>query len=240
DDSFRSDAPRRQGLSVTDRYRKPSDLPHTIPVFPLQGCILLPRSTLPLNIFEPRYLEMLDDVLSGDRIIGIIQPRSAPEGQESPLDKTALLRQTGCAGRLTAYSETDNGRVLITLTGIARFDIVAEETTDKPYRRCRVSYEPYTCDFVRGHGQDAVDWPRLLSVLKMYLSARRLSADWESIERSPAELLVNTLSMISPYGPEEKQALLEAPDLKERSEVLMALAQMELATPEDGSGSSLQ
>jgi hypothetical protein len=227
-------------LSVTDRYRKPGDLPDLIPVFPLQGCILLPRSTLPLNIFEPRYLEMVDDVLAGDRIVGIIQPRGAPEAQESPQGKTAPLRQTGCAGRVTAYSETDDGRILITLTGIARFDIVTEPSTEKPYRRCRVTYEPFCSDFVRGHGQDAVDWPRLLSVLKMYLDARRLTADWQSIERSPAELLVNTLSMISPYGPEEKQALLEAPSLKDRSEVLMALAQMELATPEDGSGSSLQ
>jgi uncharacterized protein len=227
-------------LSITDRYRKPSDLPDIVPVFPLQGCILLPRSTLPLNIFEPRYLEMIDEVLAGNRLIGIIQPRSHDEDEESPLSKSAPLRQTGCVGRLTAFSETDDGRVLITLTGIARFAIVDEQQSQKPYRLCRVNYCPYESDFVRGHGQDAVDWPRLLRVLKMYLTARQLSADWQSIERSPAELLVNTLSMISPYGPEEKQALLEAPDLKERSEVLMALAQMELATPEDGSGSSLQ
>jgi len=229
-----------RALGITDRYRKPSDLPAMLPVFPLQGCILLPRSTLPLNIFEPRYLEMLDDVLAGNRIIGIVQPRGGAENEESPEGKSAPLRQTGCAGRLTAYSETDDGRMLITLTGIARFDMVAEQQSARPYRLCQVTYAPYQTDFVRGHGQDAVDWPRLLRVLKMYLTARQLSADWQSIERSPAELLVNTLSMISPYGPEEKQALLEASDLKERSEVLMALAQMELATPEDGSGSSLQ
>ncbi len=228
-------------MSVTDRYRKPSDLPDVIPLFPLQGCILLPRSTLPLNIFEPRYLEMLDEVLAGDRVIGIIQPRGGGDDeQESPQDKTAPLRQTGCVGRLTAFSETDDGRVLITLIGIARFDIVDELNTQKPFRSCRVTYQPYLDDFVRGHGQDAVDWQRLLRVLKVYLSARGMSADWESIERSPAELLVNTLAMISPYGPEEKQALLEAQDLRERAEVLMALAEMELAAPEDGSGTSLQ
>lgn len=227
-------------MSVTDRYRKPSDLPSVIPVFPLQGCILLPRSTLPLNIFEPRYLEMIDDTLAGDRVIGMIQPRGSADSQESPQGKSTPLRQTGCVGRLTAFSETDDGRVLITLTGVARFDILDELRTHKPYRSCRVTYEPYATDFVRGHGQDAVDWERLLRVLKMYLSARRMTADWQSIERSPAELLVNTLSMISPYGPEEKQALLEAPNLKERSEVLMTLAEMELAAPEDGSGTSLQ
>jgi Lon protease-like protein len=227
-------------LSVTDRYRKPADLPNIVPIFPLQGCILLPRSTLPLNVFEPRYLEMLDDVLAGDRIIGIIQPRARSDEEESPTRKDTALRQTGCAGRLTAFSETEDGRVLITLAGVARFSVVDERPTEKPYRTVRVSYDRYTEDFIRGFGQEAVDWPRLLEVLKTYLSARQMTADWESIERSPAELLVNTLSMISPYGPEEKQALLEAHSLKERSEVLMTLAQMDLAAPEDGSGSSLQ
>lgn len=229
-------------MGITDRYRKPDHLPAVLPVFPLYGCILLPRSSLPLNIFEPRYLAMVEDVLAGDRVIGIVQPQSGPESEaeESPVDKTAPLRQTGCVGRLTSFTETDDGRVLITLTGIARFDIVREEMSQRPYRLFHVDYAPYEKDFVRGHGQDEVDWPRLLRVLKEYLTARELSADWPSIERSPAEMLVNTLAMISPYGPEEKQALLEAPDLKCRSEVLMALAQMELASPEDGSGSTLQ
>lgn len=227
-------------MSITDRYRKPADLPEILPVFPLQGCILLPRSTLPLNIFEPRYLEMVDDILAGDRLVGIVQPKAHGDDEESPLDKDAALRRTGGVGRLTAFSETDDGRILITLAGIARFDIVDDLASDKPYRRCRVSYDAYTADFIHGHGQEAVDWPRLLAVLKTYLSTRQMTADWESIERSPAELLVNTLAMISPYGPEEKQALLEARSLKERSEVLMALAQMEMAAPEDGSGSSLQ
>ncbi len=229
-------------MGITDRYRKPDHLPALLPVFPLHSCILLPRSSLPLNIFEPRYLAMVEDVLAGDRVIGIVQPQAGPGGEdeESPEDKTAPLRQTGCAGRLTSFTETDDGRVLITLTGVARFDIVREVPSDHPYRLFHVDFTPYETDFVRGHGQDAVDWPRLLRVLKEYLTARELSADWPSIERSPAELLVNTLAMISPYGPEEKQALLEAPDLKQRSEVLMTLAQMELATPEDGSGSGLQ
>jgi Lon protease-like protein len=227
-------------LTITDRYHKPDDLPALIPVFPLQGCILLPRSSLPLNIFEPRYVQMVNDALAGERVLGIVQPGGQVDEGESPEGKSCALRQTGGVGRITSYSETDDGRILITLTGIARFDIVGERSSSLPYRTCEVSYEPYRRDFIRGHGQDAVDWPRLLRILRTYLDARKLSTDWSSIERSPAELLVNTLSMISPYGPEEKQALLEAPDLKQRSEVLMTLAQMELARPEDGSGSSLQ
>ncbi len=224
-------------MGITDRYRTAADLPASLPVFPLQGCILLPRSSLPLNIFEPRYLAMADDVIAGNRIVGIVQPLGAQE--ESPQSKGHPLRQTGCAGRLSAFSETEDGRLLVTLTGICRFDITGEAKTPKPYRICDANYAPYLKDLVRGHGQNAVDWPRLLEVLKTYLEARKLSADWDSIQRSPAELLINTLSMISPYGPEEKQALLEAPDLKTRAEILMALAEMEIAAPDTGSGSSL-
>jgi uncharacterized protein len=220
-------------LGITDRYRSLADLPAQLPVFPLQGCILLPRSNLPLNIFEPRYLSMVDDVIAGNRIIGIVQPLGTEE--ESPASKGHPLRQTGCAGRLSAFSETEDGRLLITLTGICRFDITGETRTAKPYRICDANFAPYQQDLVRGHGQNAVDWPRFLQVLKNYLDARDMTADWDSIQRSPTELLINTLSMISPYGPEEKQALLEAPDLKARSEVLMALAEMEIAAP-PGSG----
>jgi uncharacterized protein len=206
-------------------------------MFPLQGCILLPRSNLPLNIFEPRYLTMVDDVIAGNRLVGIVQPLATDE--ESPAAKGHPLRRTGCAGRLSAFSETDDGRLLVTLTGICRFDIRGETRTAKPYRICDIDFGPFQKDLVRGHGQSAVDWPRFLEVLKSYLEARKLSADWESIQRSPTELLINTLAMISPYGPEEKQALLEAPDLKARSEVLMALAEMEIAAPGAGPGSSL-
>ncbi len=224
-------------MGITDRYRSIADLPSSLPVFPLRGCILLPRSNLPLNIFEPRYLAMIDDVIAGDRIIGIVQPVGSEE--ESPASKSHPLRQTGCAGRLSAFSETEDGRVLITLTGVCRFEITGETGTAKPYRICDANFNAYQKDLIRGYGQNAVDWPRFLKVLKDYLNARNLTADWESIERSPTELLINTLSMISPYGPEEKQALLEAPDLKVRSEVLMALAEMEIASPNSGPGSSL-
>lgn len=224
-------------MGITDRYRSLADLPASLPVFPLQGCILLPRSNLPLNIVEPRYLTMVDDVVAGNRLVGIVQPLSTNE--ESPVSKGHPLRQTGCAGRLSAFSETDDGRLLVTLTGICRFDITGETRTAKPYRICDTNFSSYQKDLVRGHGQNAVDWPKFLAVLKSYLEARKLTADWESIQRSPTELLINTLSMISPYGPEEKQALLEAPDLKARSEVLMALAEMEIAAPGAGPGTSL-
>jgi Lon protease-like protein len=227
-------------LSLTDRYRTPNDLPRHIPVFPLKECIILPRSTLPLNVFEPRYLQMVDDALAGERLICIVQPLGKTGEEESPADNRFPLRRTGCLGRITSFSETEDARVLITLTGVARFDIVDEVSTDKPYRICEINYDRYANDLIHGHGQDEVDWPELLRVLKTYLAARQMSADWESIERSPAELLVNTLSVISPYGPEEKQALLEASSLKERSEVLIALAQMEMASTDDDSSSTLQ
>jgi len=210
-----------------------------LPVFPLQGCIMLPRSTLPLNVFEPRYLQMVADVLAGPRILGIVQPARA-DAEHSPQGKGAPLRRIGCAGRLTAYTETDEGTVIISLTGIARFEIVREQDSATPYRVCEVNYAPFVSDFARGHGQEQVNLTRFMRVLRSYLDSQNLRADWEALNRSPAELLINTLAMISPYGPEEKQALLEAPDLRTRSEVLMALAEMEMASPEGGSGTTLQ
>lgn len=227
-------------MGVTDRYSRPTDLPRALPLFPLRGVILLPRATIPLNVFEPRYLELVDDILAGERIIGIVQPDSGAESGESPQGKAVPLRSVGCAGRLTAFAEGEDGHLQISLTGVARFSVQSEQASTTPYRICEVSYEPYRDDFVPGQGEEEVDRQRLLSVLKSYLAAHDLSADWDSIHRSSNELLVNTLSMISPYGPEEKQALLEAQDLNARAEVLMALAEMDLATPDDGSGTAVQ
>jgi Lon protease-like protein len=224
-------------LSPTDRYRGPGDIPNSIAVFPLNGCILLPRSALPLNVFEPRYLSMINDVMAGSRLIGIVQPLSGTGSQESPSGKNYSLRNTGGLGRITSFTETDDGRMLITLTGISRFDLVSEQYTTKPYRICEIDTAPYANDFATGYGQDTVNWNKFLNVLKNYLDARKLVADWQSIERSPVETLINTLAMISPYGPEEKQALLEASGLKERSEVLMALAEMDIASPDGEFGS---
>jgi uncharacterized protein len=223
------------------RYHRPADLPPRIPVFPLRGAILLPRATLPLNVFEPRYLAMLDDVMSGSRVIGVIQPAGHDEDDEleSPPGKSFGLRKVGCAGRVTSYQELDDGRLVITLTGIMRFEIIDEALTDKPYRVMSASYDRFANDLTEGLGEELVDRNALLRVLKNYLEANRMRADWPSIQRASSEVLINALSVMCPYGPEEKQALLEAADLRTRAEVLVALAEIELAS-NGGSGTTLQ
>lgn len=227
-------------MTLTERYARPADLPARIPIFPLRGAILLPRATLPLNIFEPRYLEMIDDAMSSARVIGILQPMLADdEDQESPLDKAAKLRAVGCAGRVTSYQELDDGRLIITLTGITRFECVGEAEMDKPYRIMSVSYDRFASDLTEGLGEELVDRKNLLRVLKTYLEVNRLKTDWATIQRASNEFLINALSVMCPYGPEEKQALLEAKDLKSRAEVLVALAEIDLAS-NGSSGSTLQ
>lgn len=230
-------------MSPTDRYRRPADLPPRIPVFPLRGAILLPRATLPLNIFEPRYLEMLDDVMSGDRLIGIVQPaanEAADEDEEeSPLDASAQLRGVGCVGRVTTYQEVEDERLMITLTGVCRYDILDEAVTESAYRTMSVSYDRFASDLDEGLGEEHVDRSNLLRVLRSYLDANRLEADWAAIQRASSEFLINALCVMCPYGPEEKQALLEADDLKSRADVLVALAEMELASG-GASGGTLQ
>lgn len=227
-------------MSTIERYNRPSDLPPRIAVFPLRGAILLPRATLPLNVFEPRYLAMLDDVMAGSRIIGIVQPAGDDnDDEESPADKAAGLRQVGCAGRVTSYQEVDDGRIVITLTGIMRYEIIDEAETDKPYRVMSVSYDKFAQDLREGLGEEQVDRVNLLRVLRSYLTANRMKADWSAIQRASSEFLINALSVMSPYGPAEKQALLEACDLKSRADVLVALAEIELAS-NGGSGSTLQ
>lgn len=227
-------------MTLTERYTRPADLPARIPVFPLRGAILLPRATLPLNIFEPRYLEMIDDVMSGARVIGVLQPTLADDDdQESPIDKTAGLRSVGCAGRVTSYQELDDGRLIITLTGITRFESIGETETDKLYRIMSVSYDRFASDLTEGLGEELVDRQNLLRVLKTYLEVNRLKTDWATIQRASNEFLINALSVMCPYGPEEKQALLEAKDLRSRAEVLVALAEIDLAS-NGSSGSTLQ
>jgi len=225
---------------ITDRYRKPGDLPQVLPVFPLRGAILLPRATLALNVFEPRYLMLVDFALARDRLIGIVQPAPEAGEGESPNGKTFPLRRVGCVGRITAFSEGDDGRVMLSLTGITRFNILRNVDSEEPFRFCRVGFGEFASDFRSGHGEEDVDRPRLLTTLRNYLIANNLSADWERIDSASNERLVNTLSILSPYGAEEKQALLEAKDLRARAEALMALAEMELASRDDGSGTSIQ
>jgi Lon protease-like protein len=223
--------------TIAEHYQGPADLPQPVPVFPLLRTILLPRSLLPLNVFEPRYLAMLADVMSGSRLILIAQPATG-EG-ESPPGKSVPLRRIGCVGRVTTYQELDDGHLSIVLTGVARCTLAEEVESARPYRSLNVTFERYLADFLPG-GEDSVDRQRLLTALKAYLEARRMRADWSAISKASNEWLVNSLAIVAPYGPEEKQALLEAPDLKARAEVLVALAEMELAAGAGGSGTTLQ
>jgi Lon protease-like protein len=207
-------------------YRGPVDLPETIPVFPLPGALLLPRGQMPLNIFEPRYLAMVDDSLrDGHRLIGMIQPDTAHPGSEQ---KPNLYR-VGCVGRITQLAETGDGRYLLQLTGVARFRIEEELSVATAYRQCRVTYVPFMDDFVARRGEEAVDRKTLLEALQAFLKANNLKADWQGIESAPNEALVNALAMMSSYGSAEKQAMLEAPDLKTRAEILIAVTEIELA-----------
>jgi hypothetical protein len=225
---------------VTDHYRNAKELPDMLPVFPLRGAILLPRATLTLNVFEPRYLALVDHALANDRLMGVVQPGPDTGAEESPEGKSFPLRDVGCAGRITAFTENEDGRVMVSLAGVARFKAGVDVASDTPFRMCTVDFAPYATDFVSGHGEDDVDRPRLIATLRSYLEANNLNADWDRINSANNERLVNTLAVLSPYGPEEKQALLEAKDLQARAEALVALAEMELATRDDGSGTSIQ
>jgi Lon protease-like protein len=218
-------------------YRGPIDLPETIPVFPLPGALLLPRGQMPLNIFEPRYLAMIDDALrDGHRLIGMIQPDPAHPGPENKPN----LFKIGCAGRITQLAESGDGRYLIQLTGIARFRIEQELDVLTAYRQCRVTFAPFADDFVARKGEETVDRDALLAALTAFLKANRLKTDWAGIETAPNEALVNALAMMSPYGVAEKQAMLEAPDLKTRAEILIAVTEIELAKKTSGGETPLQ
>ena len=218
-------------------YHCPGDLADVVPVFPLAGALLLPRGQMPLNIFEPRYLAMVDDALrSGRRLIGMIQPDPAHPGPEN---KPTLFR-IGCVGRMTQFAESGDGRYLIQLTGIARFRIDHELEVSTPYRQCRVSYMDFVGDFTARKGEEEVDRGSLLRALSDFLKANDLKADWQGIENAPNEALVNALAMMSPYGTAEKQAMLEAPDLKTRAEILIAVTEIELARKIAGGETPLQ
>ena len=222
-------------MGFFDRYRKPDDLPQRIPVFPLSGALLLPRADLPLNIFEPRYLAMVDHALSGDRLIGMIQPAAGEEAEDVP-----TLMKVGCVGRITSYAETPDSRMLITLTGVSRFQVVEELEAVTPYRQVIANYHPFAADLASGAGAAEVNRPALLKVFRDYLDANNLSADWGQVDSAPTEVLVNTLSQLAPYPPEEKQALLEAPDLRTRADVLVALTEVALSKMAKGGKPRLQ
>ena len=207
-------------------YSKITDLPQVAPLFPLPGVLLLPRGQLPLNVFEPRYLNMVDDVMGSDRVLGIIQAR--PGG-----DRTRpALSDVGCLGRVTSFAETSDGRYLLTLSGVCRFQLGTELNAPTPYRQARLDYAAFAADL-----EPAADMiearPNLLSALRAYLERRGLSVDWDSAGAAPMEALINSLSMALPFEPAEKQALLEAPDLDGRLDTLHALLRMGAALGED-------
>jgi Lon protease-like protein len=220
-------------MPINAEYRGPADLPEVIPVFPLPGALLLPRGQMPLNIFEQRYLAMVDDAFrDGHRLIGMIQP----DVTHSRSEEQPTLFHVGCVGRITQLAETGDGRYILELTGVSRFRVIEERTVLTAYRQCKVDYFPFIDDFTARKGEDAVDREALLAVLTDFLKANDLKVDWEGIEAAPNEALVNALAMMSPYGLAEKQAMLEAPDLKTRAEILIAVTEMDLARKRTGGG----
>jgi uncharacterized protein len=203
-------------------------LPETIAVFPLPGAVLLPRGRLPLHIFEPRYLAMIEDCLkTPQRLIGMVQTRDVPGKSER------RLLTIGCAGRLTAFSETEDGRYMITLGGVSRFRILEEIHPGTPYRQCRVDWASFARDLGAAEADPGFDRAGFMAQLRRYFAARGLSTDWGALDEAEPEMLINTLSMLCPFSPEDKQALIEAPTLSNRRETLGALIEFALHGGQD-------
>jgi len=203
---------------------KSIDLPDTIALFPLPGALLLPRAKLPLHIFEPRYVAMLDDCLkTPTRLIGMIQPRSVPSGE------AGRLHTIGCAGRLTSFSEAEGGRYMLTLTGVSRFRTIEEVGAgDTPYRRARVSWTGFERDLGDIEHDTTLDRDAFVALLGRYFAGIAPTAEWRSLQDADEEMLINALSMLCPFTPEERQALLEAPSLTTRRETLVTLMEFAL------------
>ena len=217
-------------------YRRAVDLPQLIPVFPLDGALLLPGGELPLQIFEPRYLNMVDDVMAGDRVIGMIQTKGGGDRQRP------TLADVGCLGRITSYAETSDGRYLITLTGVCRFEPGEELNLRTPYRQVRARYDRFEADLATDQKED---FPlalrdRFAKALKNYLNHRDLDIDWETATTAPLQPLVNSLAMGLPFDRAEKQALLEAPGLPERFDALTTLLEIDCLEDGDDERHSMQ
>jgi Lon protease-like protein len=213
----------------------PEDLPAEFAVFPLTGALLLPRGKLPLQIFEPRYLAMTEDALAAGRMFAMIQADpNAPDGATGP-----GLYQVGCLGRLSSFSETDEGRFLITLVGLARFTIATELPMRRGYRRVRGDFSRYLGDLDLTAHPTGVEREALLAALRSYFARRSVDANWDAIRRMPDDALVVTLAMVCPFEPAEKQALLEAPNEADRAATLLALLQMGAAANDEPSGRSV-
>ena len=203
-----------------------SDLPHSVPVLPLAGAILLPRTHRPLNIFEPRYVALVDEILGTDRLVGLIQPRDV--SRESP-EGMVPLQQVGSIGRLVQFEEEEDGRYLILLEGVCRFQLGSETFSGKTFRRIEIDTSPFAADFDAAFGEAAVDRPRFVEMIRNYARFAELDINWEEIKQTGTADLVNICCMMSPYGAAEKQALLEADSLVSRAETLIAMAEIEMA-----------
>jgi uncharacterized protein len=209
-----------------------TELPTIIPVFPLAGALLLPMGQLPLNIFEPRYLKMVDDSLRGDRVIGMVQPREPGAPDSEP-----PVYNIGCAGRLTGWQEVEDGRCVITLTGIRRFTIMEELARTTPYRLFRVDYSQYEDDF-EPQAADKADREEFLTLIRQYVDLQNFAVNWSMIENTDTETLIHASATLAPWAPSEKQALLEAPSVNDRYDVLIALYRMAIAH-ETGAGGTV-
>jgi Lon protease-like protein len=205
-------------------YRKPADLPQTIPLFPLEGAVLYPRGVLALNIFEPRYLNMIDDALGGDRLIGMIQPATGEEAETVP-----HLADVGTVGRITTFSETEDGRYLVTLTGVTRFTLEHELKPGTPYRQAVVTYDSFAGDFAPSSDR-GIDRAALMQSLKTYAALHGFNVDWDSVEEAPTETVINVAAQICPFDSAAKQALLETVSLSERARALVALLEWDVAS----------
>lgn len=217
------------------RPTSPADLPQSISMFPLSGGLLLPFSHRPLNVFEPRYVEMVDAALAGNRLIGLIQPQDTSE--ESPRGR-APLQKIGTVGRLIHWEENGEGRYFIILEGLTRFELVSELTVMTPYRQAVIAASGFASDFTRAFGEDEVDRDRFLKMMKDYAEFANFELNWDEINKTGTADLVNFGCMVSPYGAKEKQVLLEARSLRDRAETLIALAEFEMA--KGGAGAPLQ
>jgi Lon protease-like protein len=218
---------------MAQSYIRAADLPQVIPVFPLPGAILLPRGQLPLNIFEPRYLNMIDDAMGGDRLIGMVQPAGGAPSLPA-------LSGVGCVGKITSFAETSDGRYLITLTGVCRWRLTAELPVQTPYRQVRADFTPFEADLTPAADDPTEDRSDLMDALHRWLERRGMDVDWDAAREAPAEALVNSLAMALPFEPAEKQALLEAVSVQDRLTALTAVLSIDAADPDDDAETTRQ
>jgi hypothetical protein len=212
-------------------------LPEELPLFPLNGVLLLPRGTLPLNVFEPRYLAMVDAALTGERMIGMVQPAAEGVSGLSAPEGTNLYR-TGCIGHIRVFEETDDGRYMIELRGLSRFDIVNELDMRDGYRRVRPDYTRFAAD-MQPSPNIPIERQRLLSSLKGYFELQNIAADWDALIKAPDERLITTLAMVCPFDPAEKQVLLESPDIAQQCKMLIGFIESTLRADNDNGNPAL-